>query len=504
MDLSLATTRWQRNTVFGLVAISALVFWTGAPDAYGLPKATALWVGAVVLLVLGTGRVVWTRSIVLPRSPWAIALAAFVVAVVVTTFASPTLALSVVGEYNRYTGLLSYLALAVVGFAVLRTFDVDEAAQFLRVLTALAVVVGVYGLAQISGSDPLVDAVVDLGAVGTLGNANLLAGFMAVCVPASIWVALTETSSRWMRLGAAGAALLAFGVAVGSKSFQGPAAAVPGALFVFAVWATTDVGRNTLHAVLDRAGRVRRLLGPGIGLSLVFVTVLGALAVPSGLQSGFVERGDFWRAAFRMFGDRPLIGVGFDTYGQHFLAERPVGHAVRFGFTQAESAHSVPLNLLAGGGLLVLVPWLALVYFTARALVRGLRRLDGEERLLLGGLGGAWIAYLVQCLVSFDVPALALLNIVLAAAIVAIGTPPTWMTIRLPGDAVYARGRGRQERWVVPTSSYVAVVGLTLAGVWVAWHALQPLRADLATSKGNDEYAAGDVAGASASLKKAT
>lgn len=499
MDLTTTVPRVQRSTVLALVVATSLVVWTGAPDTFGLPKATLVWIGAVVLAVAAVARVVWERTARLPRSPFSIALAVFVVAVAVTTIASPTLALSVVGEYTRYTGLLSYAAFVVVALTVLRTFDVDEAALLLRVVTVVLAVAGVFGFLQGRGVDPFGLDSGGLGSVGTMGNANTLAGLLAVAVPAAVWVALSGTSSTAWRVVGAGTALLGLAVAVDTGSFQGPAAAAPGTVAVLAIWATTDDGRR----LVTRA----RQLGWVIPAAVVAVLVgaIGTLmAIPDGLRSGFVERGDFWRAALSMFGDNPVLGTGFDTYGQHFLAERPVGHAIRLPFVQAESAHSVPLNLLSGGGLLVGLAWLTIVLCTALALVRGLRRLDGEERLLLGGLGGAWIAYLLQAAVSFDVPALGLLHFVVAASIVAIGMPPHWIEIRLPGTAPRAIGRRGHQRHVVPTSTTFGIGVAVAIGLVLAWTATRPLRADLAAAHAQNQVEDGDAVGAAASLGRAT
>ena len=504
MDLSLVTPRWQRLIVLGLVAVTTVAFWTPAPDAFGLPKATLLWIGTLALAALGAARVLWERTIRLPRSPWAIAVAALVVAVVVTTLASPTLALSVVGEYNRYTGLLSYVSFAIVGLVVIRTFDVDEAALLLRGLTALVAVVGAYGLLQVLDLDPYEFGVQDIGAVGTMGNANIFAGFLAIAVPAAVWQALSETSTRGWRLAGAAVAALALAVAIGTRSFQGPGAAIPGALVVFAVWSTTDAGGRVRASIGARAGWARRAVPAIVGVCAAAGVAVSALVARDGLRDGLVERGDFWRAALSMFRSNPVLGTGFDTYGQHFLAERPEGHATRFFYVQAESAHSVPLNLLAGGGLLVAAAWLALVGLTGWGLARGLRRLEGEERLLLGGLGGAWLAYLIQAAVSFDVPALGLLHLVLAGSIIAIGWPPHWIERRLPGPVPRAVGRRGHQRQVMPRSTVIGlavIVGATVVGMW--W-ALRPLRADLAAGRAQEHIEAGDVSAATTSLQRAT
>jgi putative inorganic carbon (HCO3(-)) transporter len=503
MDLSLATQRWQRWTVFVGIAATALLFWTGTPDTFGLPKATVLWLTGIALVGLGAVRVAWERQLHLPRDAWAIAVVALVVAATLATITSPTIALSIVGEYNRYTGLLSYATFAVAGLVVLRTFDVDEGARLLQLLAGLGLLIALHVALQADGGDPF-GLPLGIGPVGPLGNANLLAGFLAVCAPAALWLVLSGLGPRWARIAGAVAGAAAIVATLLSESFQGPAAAVPGALLVLGVWWSTEDGRARVRSLSERVRVPGRALVAAAVVVLLLVAVASIGPARSGLRGGFVERGDFWRAALEMVGDEPLLGTGFDTYGQHFLAARPEGHAARFGSIQAESAHSVPLNLVAGGGIVVGLAWAAILVLTGLSLVRGLRRLDGEERLLLGGLGGAWLAYVVQSIVSFDVPALGLVHFVLAAAIVAIGTPPSWRTVVLPGAAPRRTGRRGAERVVAPTSTWVLLGLITVLGLGLAWTATRPLRADLAAADAPDEFAAGDVEGAQAAAKRAT
>jgi O-antigen ligase len=494
------TLRIQRLVVLGIVVLTALVFWTGATDSFGLPKATVLWLGTLALIALSVWRAGATRRLRVPTGAFAVALVAVAVTATLTTLLSDTLALSVVGEFTRYTGLATYLSYVVVALHVLRVFDVDEAALALRVVTGTALVVGVYGLLQVLDADPY--HWVDKGfssTVGTLGNSNLLAGWLAIAIPASVWGALTRTHGTPWRLASAFAAVLGLVVASESDSFQGPAAALPATLLVVAVWATTEDAR----ALRARVGGLSRPLRIGAA-AVVALAVLGALPLVvsearDGIDSGMVERGDFWRAGLEMFTENPIVGTGFDTYGQHFLAARSIEQVTRATATQAESAHNVPLNLLAGGGLLVGLAWLALLAATAWSLVRGLRRLAGEERLLLGGLGAAWVAYVLQSLVSFDVPAIGVLHVVLAGSIVAIGTPVAWRDVALGSSAPV---RGRRSRRPSP------LVALQVAGVVVtlvvAWFALRPLRADLAAGDAGAKVRAGDLDAAAASLDSAT
>jgi tetratricopeptide (TPR) repeat protein len=267
--------------------------------------------------------------------------------------------------------------------------------------------------------------------------------------------------------------------------------------------------------LLERGGSwARRGL---FGLAVV-VAVGGAvtvLAVLSGIgpaqriagASSLTAREWYWSSALSMWRQHPVVGVGLDRFGAHYRSVRPSAAADVSNYSDA--AHSVPLHLLATGGLLLGLAYLAVVALVAWALVTGLRRLAGEERLLLAALGGAWTAYQAQSLVSIDEPGLAVTHWVLASAVVAVSTPRLYER-RLPG-AVEPRVRKGRRADVAPAPPTVWSAGTVtictlagLAGVIAFWFALEPLRANYAARGASVALASGDGDTAFAKLNAAT
>jgi putative inorganic carbon (HCO3(-)) transporter len=96
-----------------------------------------------------------------------------------------------------------------------------------------------------------------------------------------------------------------------------------------------------------------------------------------------IERAAHWQAAWRMFAARPWLGVGVGQYATTYPAvaiprwQDPLGHA-----------HNFYLNVLAEGGLVGLLGYLAVQGAALAEAWRGARRLSGWERCLaLGTLG---------------------------------------------------------------------------------------------------------------------
>ncbi|TAL15626.1 MAG: tetratricopeptide repeat protein, partial [Frankiales bacterium] len=179
---------------------------------------------------------------------------------------------------------------------------------------------------------------------------------------------------------------------------------------------------------------------------------------------------------------------------------------------EVAAAHNVPLHLLATGGLVVALAYLALVAVTLLALVRGLRSLEGNARLRLAGLGGGWVAYQVQSLVSIDQVPLVVLNFVLSAAVVVASGTSRLKHLRLPGalpvEPERPAGR-RRAASVAPrvratTPGDVVLLGvISVVGLTLLWMALVPLRADVAIRSGDNALRRGDGNASLAAYDKA-
>lgn len=221
-------------------------------------------------------------------------------------------------------------------------------------------------------------------------------------------------------------------------------------------------------------------VGTTLAAALAVLGIAGAGPLAGlGAQAGVELRLHYWQAALGMVGAEPLTGVGLDRYGAYFREYRSdAAVAALSGEIDVDAAHSVPLNLLAGGGLPLGLAYLAVVLAVGWMLVRGLTRLWGAPLRLLGAFGGAWVAYQVQSLVSFDVPPLAVLGWVTAGAVVVAAGGAAVIDVRLPWwkTSVLRRGSGLLPH--APGLRLLVAGTLVLGGV-AAVGALTPLYADV-------------------------
>ncbi|MDX6397060.1 MAG: hypothetical protein QOJ43_468 [Gaiellaceae bacterium] len=182
----------------------------------------------------------------------------------------------------------------------------------------------------------------------------------------------------------------------------------------------------------------------------------------------------WWGEAWDIFRARPLEGAGANTFAVARKRYRETASAV----TQP---HSVPLQLLAGTGLVGLLLFAALATAGAAAAVGGLRRLEGAERgaaVALAIVPALWLAHAV---VDFD-----------------------WDFVAVTGPALFALGvlaaAARPARRVRAPVAAAGVAALALAAVASA---ATPWLAQRSVRQVSVAIDRGDLAGAAAAADRA-
>lgn len=487
----------QRRLLALMASGAAVVFWRGTYDVFNTVKFTWIVFGLVATLAIGAVRVSRTRRVSLPRTAMWWPLAAFAVFLFLGTATSETPLRSFIGDPGRHTSALAYLVYSAL-LVVSARLHLREQPRVLAASIALtSLPVAAYAFLQSLDVGPFDWQAVEGGpqVVSTFGNADFLAAWLGITVPLTLWFALTPRAPSWQRWGATATATFAFVASLATGSLQGAVVAPVGAALVLAAWAWS----TTSPRVVRRRRPVALAVGAFVG-AIATLVVLGAgpfTSIRGSIDRSIETRTGKWAAAVAMVADDPLTGVGVDAYGDHFHAQRSQAVATESGLRRTvDDPHNVPLAMFSGGGIGLGLAYLAVVVGIAAALVGGLRRTEGADRVALAAIGGAWLAYQIQSLVSIDVPPVAVLNWVLGGAIVARGLAPRLRVFELPGAPALppAKGKKGQKRRAVPVVApnpalltgigVVTVLGLVLA----SW----PLRADLAAGAARDAGAAGD------------
>lgn len=483
----------QLLIVAGLLVVVPLVFWRPAMEPFQTPKATVVWLAALASLVITGIEVVSTGRIRRPRTRAYWLVLAVLAAGLLTTVTSSAPSISLWGEYRYMAGLASYTAYGVLFVAALRVVDAGGVTIVAKgTLVGSAVVVS-YGLLQWLGLDPFEWVIAAGGVFSTLGQPNYASGYLGATIPFSLALALYPSLTKGWRALAGVVVVAGIVVLVATRSFQGPVAAAAGLVVVAAAY--------VVDRAQDAPGSVRRRLlyvsTAAITVVAISVAVFHAFLMEQ-VREGLAERLLMWEGALGLVRDKPVLGTGLDTFGLHFLAYRPMEHAVRYGGTNPEVPHSVPLSMFTGGGVLLGAAYIAFTVYTGWILWRAMRDSETKSRTVIAAVGSAWVGYQIQSLVSMDVPPLAVLHWIFAAAIIALGVGRQPVEVRLPWYRPSLRRRSGRLR-----SAVALVASLAVASV-VGGLLTRPMRADVDAARAVGLANAGAFEAATDSIDDAT
>ena len=345
-------------------------------------------------------------------------------------------------------------------------------------------------------------AILAYGAVVALLLAASRAGVAAAALGVVLWL--------WLRRDRVEAALLALvavlpGAAVAGWAFTRPAlvdnglpeadrvadGAWFGALLVVGAalvgLGARELARRPLRPEARR--QVSRLLR-GFAVGVAAVAAVGLVANAGRIADEF--RGEeirndpgrfaslssnnrlaWWGEARDVWEAHPLVGAGANTFEVARKRYRDVASSV----TQP---HSVPLQFLAGTGVVGLALLLALVTVAAAAAVGAVRRLEGGERDAAAALAVALALWLVHALVDYpwDYVAVTGPALFVAGALAAAGRPPR---------------RRRSRVGAVAAIAVALAAGASVATPWLARQAV--LDVSPALERGDVEGARGLRAG---------
>ncbi|MCU1486248.1 MAG: hypothetical protein JWN67_2994 [Actinomycetia bacterium] len=474
---SVAPARMSLAVVVVLVHVAVLA---NLFEPFQAPKLVVLTVGAAVL----AGFVGWelnrAGAVRIPCGRLVVGTAAFVALFALATLLGEQPLGSVFGDYGRSAGLLAYVAAVVVLLSVVRTHAAEDLPGLALAMLAAAVPVIGFGVLQVLGFQPLGLSSEVSDVVGTLGQPNFMAGFAGMVLPFAVWAVVRAGRDPLVAVAAAVLGFATLVVGVRTESFQ----ALPSM--------AAGLGVVLVVVLLDRFGaRTAGIAVAGV-VALTLVVGVGAHSyVDRQVRSGMDERVLLWEAGRDMVVDRPILGSGPNGYGAEFSRHRPAVHAERYGtFASADSPHDIPLSMFVMGGLPLGLLYLAFVGATGFLLLRGLRRLTGEPRLLLAAFGGAWAAYQVQSLVSIESPVMLVGHAVTAGAIWVFAGATQVRTFTVPA---LAPARGGSSLVRAGTFVWAAGVILVLVALW--WTTI-PVRADVAYRHSLERAAGGDPNGA--------
>jgi O-antigen ligase len=395
----------------GALALTTLYFQTNLFDPFNSPKSWILLIVAAWLI----GYVLAFRAQIFSNRALklnTLLLISFVAASIVATVFTDIKFVAVFGETQRRNGFLSYLSLSIVYLAAsvfVRLFNIT---RIYLITIWIGLIFAIYALMQSTGNDFVNWNNPYNRIIGTVGNPNFAGAVMAVMGVILFCIVFINNFALIYRITAAVISLLLLLLIYQSNARQGLLAYLLG------------VG---LFLIILVAGKNKKLglFGAGVGTVVFVFAALGMLQIgplEKYLYKPSVSvRGYYWRAGLEMFFNNPVIGVGMDRYGAYFKEYRDVEYPLTYGYSITSSnAHNTFIHLFATGGVLLGLSYLLLNAYILRQAIVGLKKFSGNNRLLLGGIFAAWVAFHAQSFVSIDNVGISIWGWVLGGSIIGI------------------------------------------------------------------------------------
>ena len=381
------------NLIFLSCALITLYFNSQLQDPFNSPK---FWLLIILSSYLLGYVVVLFKNIIQVRTLKVLfsMLSIFNLAGVIAALSTDVKFIAFMGDSQRRNGFLTYLALSVVMLATALTFKVESVNQLHKVAFLTGLLLSIYGLMQISGLD-FVDWNNPYNAIiSTVGNPNFAAAIMSIMALLIFAPVLNSVYSKLIRISSLILTILILYTIFLSDARQGLLAFFAGLLAYMIIWAFIKS---------KRVGYIFLLAGAFVGL-LAIAGMLQKGPLSSLLYKGSVTvRGYYWDAGIAMVRANPFFGVGYDSYGSYFKEYREVGYPLKYGFgITSSNAHNLPIQIFSTSGIFAGAAYMAITIFIFVVGLRAILRASNNQKLQIGGVLSAWIAYQAQSIVSID------------------------------------------------------------------------------------------------------
>ena len=417
----MASTKTHRNFsdvtavrwILGSLFVTNLYFQINVADPFNSPKMWVLLLFSAWLF----GYVVAHKSILTSSPDLKIStyiIFGFLIASSISTITTDFKYIAIFGDTQRKNGFISYLSLCTIFLATMMFIRLYNVMKLFVITYLIAGITIIYGSMQTTGND-FVDWVNPHNSlIGTQGNPNFASAVMAIMGVITLSSIFISNFSRYQRIIAVLICIALLFLIYRSNARQGLLSFALGTGIFLIIWIFL---RN-------------RKLG---FISLFFGFTVFLFSVMGMLQAGPLQnllykpsvsvRGFYWRAGIEMLQNNLLTGIGMDRYGANFMQYREVGYPLSYGFEITSSnAHNTFIQFFATGGILLGLSYLILTIWIFSRAIKGLRKLAGNDKLILAGVFSSWIAFQAQSFVSIDNIGVSIWGWILGGAIIGISS----------------------------------------------------------------------------------
>jgi hypothetical protein len=298
------------------------------------------------------------------------------------------------GINGRYTGFLTYLSLLFVCIAFALVSNERFITQFRVTFLVIGCVLLLYGVVQSMGLEPFPYVnIYDNDVFGSFGNPNFQSAFIGILGTFAFTLIFDSSLGRIRR------SLLSlliiftlFGI-YSTNSWQG----------FFNLAAGIGVA---LVLLLFRINQTK------LAAAILSIFFLGSIIVALGIlnfgplapiltKASLAARRLYWEAAVNLMGKEPLLGIGFDGFGDWYRRGRTEVAATQNPGLISDSAHSVPLDIGSSGGFPLLAIYAALLVLTVVSVINVVRA-SAPVSITFIALAASWFSYQAQSIISIN------------------------------------------------------------------------------------------------------
>lgn len=181
-----------------ILVIVPLIFTQYCYATYSLPKTFFIYFMTIILIALWVVRAFLSKEVRLLSFKIYLPLILLLISFIISVLLSINIGRSFFGAYKRYEGLLTLLCYLVI-FFIVSSFYLKKK-QILYLIWAsvfTAVFISIYGIVQYFGGDFLLFKTIPKysQSISSIGNAKLLAGYLALMLILSVFLFLSQIDS---------------------------------------------------------------------------------------------------------------------------------------------------------------------------------------------------------------------------------------------------------------------------------------------------------------------
>ncbi len=438
-------------------------------ELFEFPKMLLVYLSASIVLFCLSVEWIKQQKIQLPKTPFTVPIAAFVVSQLLSTLVTLHSRTSWLGYYSRFNGgLFSTLSYAILFSGWLHFVSKKDLLRLLRSFLIGAVIAAAYAFPEHFGVSPSCVLIsgdftvscwvqdVQSRVFGTFGQPNWLAAYLIVALPLAIATFLTSLSAArssarptLQRYLQPAAWFLVCALCTSVLFFTQSRSGILGAVVGFGVLGVGIVVRQR------QLVKPQSVLLPFLGTGLLFVVLMAVIGTPfnskvtqltarllpsssvsiaptpapvagPALEVGGSESGDIrkvvWQGAIDVFKRHPLLGSGVETFAYSYYRDRPLAHNLlsEWDFLY-NKAHNEFLNYLATTGMVGLLSYSVMIgSFTLLPFFWAVRKttskpVSSENALLLLSLSSGLVALSVSNFFGFSTVMVSLLTFLFPA-----------------------------------------------------------------------------------------